>query len=258
MYICDTMKRLLLWILLLFQSVLVSAGNNIDLLEGYVFESLDVHSGTLSNDSPRCVVIDDDGYVWIGTRIGLNRYDGTRTRVFLKDETGLESDFIYSLYVASDGCVWVGTMNGIAKYDKQTDSFIIPLDSDGNPIKGCVNSITGDKDGVIWFDNYGPDLYSYNPCEGYVRRHSLGMTDSRKRLAFDIEGRLIICSSCDDIYVMESDSLRQIQVNGAVSSFKGDELWGPVPSLLNKDLFYILPILNKIFVLLHPQSLSSL
>ena len=239
MYICDTMKRSLISILLVFQAFLAIAGNNIDPLDGYVFESLDVYSGTLSNDSPRCVVIDDDGYVWIGTRIGLNRYDGTRTRVFLKDETGLESDFIYSLYVASDGCVWVGTMNGIAKYDKQTDSFIIPLDSDGSPIKGCVNSITGDKDGVIWFDNYGPDLYSYDPREGYVRRHALGMTDSRKRLAFDIEGRLIVCSSCDDIYVMEADSLRRIQVNGAVSTFKGDELWGPVPSLLNKDLFYI-------------------
>lgn len=233
------MKRFFISVLLAFHAYFAFADNNTGPLDGYVFESLDVYSGTLSNDSPRCVVIDNDGYVWIGTRIGLNRYDGTRTRVFLKDETGLQSDFIYSLYEASDGCIWVGTMDGIAKYDKKTDSFSVPLDSDGKPIRGCINSITGDSNGVIWFDNYGPDLYSYNPREGYVRRHSLGMTDSRKRLAFDIDGRLIVCSSCDDIYVMEDGTLRRIQVKGSVGSFKGDELWGPVPSLLNKDIFYI-------------------
>lgn len=233
--------KVLIFTLLVFRTVLLFADNNAGPLDGFVFESLDVHSHTLSNDSARCIVIDDDGYVWIGTRIGLNRYDGTRTRVFLKDETGLDSDFIYSLYVAQDGSIWVGTMDGIARYDKLTDSFMVPVDQSGQPIHGCINSITGDKDGVIWFDNYGPDLYSFNLNDGFIRRHSLGLTDSRKRLAFDIDGRLIVCSSCDDlyIYVLEAGSLRRIQVNGLTCSFKGDELLGPVVSLTNRDLFYL-------------------
>ena len=195
------MKRFLFCTLLFFRIALLFADNNAGPLDGFVFESLDVHSQTLSYDSTRCIVIDNEGYVWIGTRIGLNRYDGTRTRVFLKDETGLDSDFIYSLYVAQDGSIWVGTMDGIARYDKLTDSFSVPADQSGKPIHGCINSITGDKDGVIWFDNYGPDLFSFNASDGFIRKHSLGLTDSRKRLAFDIDGRLIVCSSCDDIYI---------------------------------------------------------
>ena len=45
------------------------------------FKKLDTRNG-LSNSQVNCIMKDSKGFVWIGTKYGLDRYDGTRFRVF--------------------------------------------------------------------------------------------------------------------------------------------------------------------------------
>ena len=57
---------------------------------------------------------DDQGYIWIGTRRGLNRYNGSTYTIFYQDaETPLSSDYIQSLLPDSGNRLWVGTASGI-------------------------------------------------------------------------------------------------------------------------------------------------
>jgi signal transduction histidine kinase/DNA-binding response OmpR family regulator/ligand-binding sensor domain-containing protein len=57
---------------------------------------------------------DDQGYIWIGTRRGLNRYNGSTYKIFYQDaETPLSSDYIQSLLPDSGNRLWVGTASGI-------------------------------------------------------------------------------------------------------------------------------------------------
>ena len=64
------------------------------------FRRLDARTG-LSNSQVNCILKDSKGFVWIGTKYGLNRYDGYRFRVFhsnIKDTTALIYDYVDNLY----------------------------------------------------------------------------------------------------------------------------------------------------------------
>jgi signal transduction histidine kinase/ligand-binding sensor domain-containing protein len=67
-----------------------------------------------SNPTVTALAQDEDGYLWIGTRRGLNRYNGSTYKIYsLADSTGLSSDRIFSLCPDTDGRLWVGTENGL-------------------------------------------------------------------------------------------------------------------------------------------------
>src|SRR4030042_2019779 len=46
-----------------------------------MFEGLSVEEG-LSQSRVRCILQDSDGFLWFGTRDGLNRYDGYQFKVY--------------------------------------------------------------------------------------------------------------------------------------------------------------------------------
>ena len=89
------------------------------------FHHLAVENG-LSSSSVLSVMQDATGFMWFGTQIGLNRYDGTRFRVYRynsKDSSSISSDNITSLFCDSRQALWVGTGGGLDKYDPKKDSF---------------------------------------------------------------------------------------------------------------------------------------
>ncbi|MEA3288215.1 MAG: two-component regulator propeller domain-containing protein [Candidatus Marinimicrobia bacterium] len=113
------MVRLSLLILILFISA--NATNN-----SLKFDHLTVEDG-LSQGSVYSILQDDKGFMWFGTRFGLNRYDGTEFRLFASeptDSTSLAGYHITKVYKDHQGSLWVGTaISGLAKYDAALESF---------------------------------------------------------------------------------------------------------------------------------------
>jgi hypothetical protein len=64
----------------------------------------------LSDNSVNCFYKDRTGFMWIGTRHGLNQYNGHSFRVF-KPSTGnsITNEFINSIAEESNGTIWVAT-----------------------------------------------------------------------------------------------------------------------------------------------------
>lgn len=86
-----------------------------------------------------------DGYLWIGTRSGLVRFDGVRFAPFTPASgQQLRSNRILSLRAGNDGSLWIGTRSGLHRYrDGQLTHY--------PDAPGWIVSILEDRDGKIWF-----------------------------------------------------------------------------------------------------------
>jgi len=101
-----------------------------------------------------------DGYIWVGTKAGLLRFDGVRF-VRWKAEAGedLPSSDIDSLLGARDGSLWIGTALGLAHLVNK--KLIVYQKNEG----WIARNIIEDRDGKIWFNRFRPDEISHPLCQ---------------------------------------------------------------------------------------------
>ena len=117
---------------------------------------LDIQQG-LSNNTVRCIYKDHNGFMWFGTRDGLNRYDGNTFTVFrhqFNDSNSLISNYIQTLYEDSAGKLWIGTRQGLDIYDKLSGRFTIVSwtsaeDHRTRPLTSVIKQLVGDGHGNI-------------------------------------------------------------------------------------------------------------
>ena len=88
-------------VLLVTVVILLSQGAYADEIR---FTSIDMASG-LSHNSALCVIQDQQGFIWIGTRDGLNRFDGTEFQIYKRnfhDSTSISNNQVNTIYESSD------------------------------------------------------------------------------------------------------------------------------------------------------------
>ena len=98
---------------------------------GYSFSKLDMRDG-LSNNLVSAIYKDHQGFIWIGTQSGVNRYDGYTCKAFQhadQDSTSIENDNITGIYEGPGGKIWMSTYVGIDMYDPSTERFDAHPDS---------------------------------------------------------------------------------------------------------------------------------
>jgi PAS domain S-box-containing protein len=104
--------------------VLIS-GNLCRAQENIRFDRISVNEG-LSQSDIKSMVQDRFGFLWIGTRDGLNRYDGLEFRKYGRkknDSASLQFNQILDLEVDSAGNIWIASVGGISIYNYRKDSF---------------------------------------------------------------------------------------------------------------------------------------
>ena len=105
----------------------------------------------LSSNQITSLCQDGQGYVWIGTEYGLNKYDGVFFRQYYNDEgnsSSLFDNIVRQLFTDHNGTVWVVTNRGVQRYNRLTDSFetvTFPNWQTAN-----INDILETADGHIW------------------------------------------------------------------------------------------------------------
>jgi len=88
-----------------------------------IFEHLSVQDG-LSQSSVLCIAQDTKGFMWFGTRNGLNRFNGHKFEVFVAaDSASISNSYIHCLAAVGNGNLWVGTDQGLNYFDAATERF---------------------------------------------------------------------------------------------------------------------------------------
>jgi len=143
--------KLLLFLLTQFVSLL-AVGQNQQLK----FDRIGTKEG-LSDPNVTCITQDSRGFLWIGTRYGLNRYDGNRFRVFYNDPTDLGSlsnNYIRNITEDAKGNIWIATSGGgFNKFDRKKNRFEQYIHDQNNPNSVAGNNIgkiVEDKTGKLW------------------------------------------------------------------------------------------------------------
>src|SRR6185295_9930963 len=117
----------------------------------------------LSHDWVSSMIKDTNGFLWIATGFGLNRFDGDKFKKYFADKTKknrtISGHNINGLIEDSLHNIWIGTNKGLSCYKIRADTF--RNISSGNPLQSNI-PFWATKDEVFCWDFPGPQLVAFN------------------------------------------------------------------------------------------------
>jgi len=158
-------------------------GEEPDSFAGLAVRQLSIHEG-LSQNTVTALLQDRRGFIWLGTREGLNRYDGNKCQVF-RPEPGnpksLAGSQVNTLLEDSRGALWVGTKGGgLNRFDHRTETFTchLPEPEDFQSGGNAVTALAEDETGRLWVGTTGGGLFCFDSGTGLFSRPAIGaLTD---------------------------------------------------------------------------------
>jgi ligand-binding sensor domain-containing protein/signal transduction histidine kinase len=164
--------------------------NNISFSQSRYFRHYQVEQG-LSHNTVFCTAQDQHGFLWMGTKDGLNRFDGYSFKIFRNspgDSTSIGDNFIRSLHISGNDSIYAGTRNGIYRYNAITESFTTLYRTTEE-----VRDIKKDKDGNIWFVT-GQTLLKLDE-QNHLRIYNSAEYFAATSVAIDVNGLLWVSTS---------------------------------------------------------------
>jgi ligand-binding sensor domain-containing protein/AraC-like DNA-binding protein len=140
-------------------------------LQKYLLRTWTVQSG-LPINTITALIQTQGGYIWVGTRAGLARFDGVRFKTFTKQNSPLSNDRITSLYEDTNKVLWIGTDGGgLYSCEKGIWKNFTMKDGLSN---AHVRTIIGDWKGDLWVGtDYGLNRVSQEGIHIYTDEDGL-------------------------------------------------------------------------------------
>lgn len=184
----------------------------------------------LSSPIATCLAEDSTGFIWVGTREGLNRFDGVNFKVYQSDTaTGLPSDNIAALLHLGNDRLLVGLVNtGLAIFDPDSERFScfdLLYNDDGKPFM-LPRSFYRESDSTVLVAYLGTSRHA----GGMVRAHLKNRTQAP------------ITTALGNVERVASDPL-----NGEVWAI-GDGVFKSTPDKLNEWEPYTSPFISAVSV----------
>ena len=126
----------------------------------YYFKQISLKEGLPS--TVRCIYAEKKGFVWIGTRSGLGRFDGHELKRYTyqsDNPNSLPHNHIHQIVEDSLHNIWIMTDKGIARYRRRSDDFDVIKNNNNQNI--IVNASCRTSQGILFGARNKIYFYSY-------------------------------------------------------------------------------------------------
>ncbi len=204
------------------------------------FSHLTVEDG-LSSAQVYSAVQDAAGFIWFGTRFGLNRFDGSEIKHYLHDPNDINSigdNWVWDLLLDRDGMLWTVTWGGgLTRIDLELERYIHYRHDKDDPNSLSHNNVWDlfqDSDGIIWagteagLDRLNPDGSFTHYAPDPENPNSLN-ADNISGIQEDANGQLWLASYGGGVTVFDkaSNTFKQYRHDADVPhSLSHNNLWG--------------------------------
>ena len=186
--------------------------------QGVYFEHLKITDG-LSHYSVNSLYQDEHDLIWIGTRDGLNRYDGNKITVFKQikgDSTALFGNNIRSVCGDKKGHLFVRCKSGLLAFDLKTEIFKTIRKKD-------VSTISYGKEN-LWFCS-SDSIFTFNPNSEIKLKFHLRFSDKavRSSAVFETTDRLLyVATNLNGLIVFDQNKkvVKRWDINGIVNLYE--------------------------------------
>lgn len=182
-------------------------------------------------DSSNIICLTTSGSrIWFGTSDnGAIAYDlSTKRTLVLNKNSGLKSDFIYSIVTDDSGNVWVGTGYGIHMIEMAGGKPLITFYGKEQGITGMEsnqNAVYKDHDGTLWFGTT-KGLLHFTPGKRFVEPKPVSIVLQSVKLFGDHIRDTTYYDSTDNWYNVPFKLHLPYKKNNITFSFKGISLTG--------------------------------
>jgi ligand-binding sensor domain-containing protein/signal transduction histidine kinase len=182
----------------------------------YFFRHYQVENG-LSNNTVYCTIQDKNGFLWFGTKDGLNRFDGFHFKTFKvsDDEQSLRPDLINCLLNDRKGKLWIGSTKGLYFFDPLKEHLISFADSLGN-----VSNLQFDRQGQLWFLSNSM-ICRYNFFTKTMKTFPTQKYFNASAICADFEGKILTSSDKGILQLYDEKN----------NTFKGFDLFSHSPKV---------------------------
>ena len=187
------------------------------------FNRLGINDG-LSQSTINCILQDNDGYIWVGTQDGLNKYDGyevVQYKTKLKDENSIANAFITALYEDKKGGLWIGTQTGGLNFkDKNSEKFK-HIQLKGRLTNCLITKIIGDNKKNLWIgtEKYGLIAYNLSDESYEVFNSNNGLSSNNITDLIFYNGKLLISTKDNGVCSFNTENKEIEYLNDWNSSF---------------------------------------
>jgi len=180
----------------------------------------------LSQINVNCIIQDSRGFMWIGTRNGLNRYDGytfITYRYEAKNDSSLSNNMITDLAEDKEGNIWVATQSGLNKYDRKTGVFVRYMHDVHNSntlSNNIINRVAVDHEGLLWIATQNGGLDRFNIGTKIFQHHRHADNSTGSISADNVRGLYV--DSHDNVWVGTSTAglNRYNRANNSFSTYQ--------------------------------------
>ena len=127
-----------------------------------IFNNINIEQG-ISQSTIEDIFQDSEGYIWLGTNDGLNRYNGYEFKIYNYEEyqNSISHNGITDITEDKYGNIWVSTVSGVNKINKKTEKISNYTEINGKIKEDSTTEIIVTKDNNILVGTYeGLNIYN--------------------------------------------------------------------------------------------------